>query len=363
MNKSETDQPPSLASIQIMRALAALSVCLGHALHECSHLPHGPFIAGMMEWPFEIGVDLFFIISGFIMMFTSAATFNKPNAPQAFALRRLIRIVPPYWFFTTLMVAATLLLADKLDSAHFSPSHAALSYLFIPHAQEGISDGIHPILSVGWTLLYEMFFYLVFSLALFFPRKTGLGLLALSFTGLFAAARAGLWSATYNEFWGDTILFEFILGIVASLIFAAKTTARRKSALMVGLAAVLYGVAWLAGVEDERLFRYGMPALAFFGIVGPLKVPHKALWAALVFIGDASYTLYLSHPFSIEVVKQVLTRLFSGALEAAWFVPFYLAACVGISVIGAGIFFVLCEKPVTKRLRILFSKAAPTARK
>ena len=193
--------------VQVMRALAALAVLVQHGFHEAQRFNPSPTLRFLEALPWHIGVDVFFVISGFIMMHTAAATFGKPGAARAFMLRRLIRIVPPYWFFTSLMVIATLLLADRMNTARFEPMHALLSYLFMPHLRPGFDDQIHPILALGWTLLYEMFFYVAFALALLLNQTKGLTALFVGFLLLFLGAKAGLFTAGLNVFWSDRLMF------------------------------------------------------------------------------------------------------------------------------------------------------------
>jgi len=352
----------SLASIQILRALAALAVCLSHSVYKALGFSHTDLPPQTGTSILESGVDLFFIISGFIMMFTAASTFHQPRAASSFAMRRLIRIAPPYWFFTSLMVLATLFFPDKLNSASFTVPHAVLSFLFVPHHEPGTIAGIHPILGAGWTLLYEMFFYLVFTFALLFSRRVGIGLIAATFIALFAAARLGLCSPTLTTFGSDSILFEFLLGIGAYYVLTGPWNQLAKSFSLVAFAAGLYGVASLLSVQNERFFAQGLPALALFGIIAPLKIPHKNLALLFVLIGDASYTLYLSHPFAIEIVKQILAKVCAGSTEATWFMTLFVAVCMLAAVSGAILFYLLCEKPTTeflkKRVRIRPSAVA-----
>src|SRR5690606_35064881 len=106
-------------------------------------------------FPGDFGVDLFFVISGFIMVHVSRNQFARPGAPLDFVRRRLVRIVPLYWTMTTLMVAVVLLLPQSVDTATADPRQWIASYLFIPF--ERASDGMmRPVLGLGWSLNYEM---------------------------------------------------------------------------------------------------------------------------------------------------------------------------------------------------------------
>ena len=99
---------------------------------------------------------MFFVISGFVMVHASEPLFGRADGPRLFWLRRLIRIAPLYWAVTSLYLVLTLLLPDMATS-HYSPGLIAASYLFFPFPRE---DGtMQPVVGLGWTLNYEMFFY------------------------------------------------------------------------------------------------------------------------------------------------------------------------------------------------------------
>ncbi len=161
-----------LARIQMFRALAALMVVFGHAQH---HAILAAEKAGMSfrpshMLPWEAGVDLFFVISGFIIVHASRGLFGQDGATRTFMLRRLIRIVPLYW----LCANAYLLISRQFGSADSQiPQDGwgiVASYLFWP--VDLFRDGhARPFYDLGWTLNYEMFFYFVFALSLGLRRQ------------------------------------------------------------------------------------------------------------------------------------------------------------------------------------------------
>jgi exopolysaccharide production protein ExoZ len=117
------------------------------------------------------GVDLFFIISGFIIVYASEPLFGKPAGPQVFFLRRLIRIAPLYWtvtaFFIVLFLASPNGFAATIAASNTSIGAIIASFMFLPFARP---DGtMFPLHSVGWTLNYEVFFYVIFEALLFYP--------------------------------------------------------------------------------------------------------------------------------------------------------------------------------------------------
>ena len=146
-------------SIQYLRAVAAISVALYHVLHHW--LPHDPHVGVLMG-----GVDIFFVISGFVMW---GVTAGREGGSRSFFSNRLKRIVPLYWIVTTVMLAI-LLAKPALVNSRFDVGHVVTSYLFIPRVHP-VSGTFYPLLIPGWTLNYEMMFYAIFALILFAPMR------------------------------------------------------------------------------------------------------------------------------------------------------------------------------------------------
>jgi exopolysaccharide production protein ExoZ len=341
-----------LDAIQALRALAASSVCVGHTIYETRLYAGRDALASVPHLPWAAGVDVFFIISGFIMMHTFGARFAEPGAPWSFMERRLLRIVPSYWFFTTALVIVAMLLPGKLDSTKLTTEHAVLSYLFIPHLAPGERPTIHPLFSLGWTLVYEMFFYLCFSLALRLRRTAGLTALLGGFIALHIGARLGLFGTALGMFFGDTILFEFLVGIGLYLLSERGRLSWPQSLACAAIGAVGFAVHLALGVQGLRLFGYGMLGLAVFGLGVQLPSRTRAGWmAALVLLGDASYALYLSHPFTLEAIELVAKRLVPRVVvEQPWFAAGYFLLCYVGTHIAAVVFYKLAERPVTSWL-------------
>ena len=112
-------------------------------------------------------MDIFFVISGLVIYLS---TRDKPIAPGQFLLNRVLRIVPAYWFYTLLMALLLLVASRWMPHQVFDGQHLLLSLLFIPAENPG-GYGLYPTLNVGWTLNFEMFFYLLFGLAFLVRRR------------------------------------------------------------------------------------------------------------------------------------------------------------------------------------------------
>jgi exopolysaccharide production protein ExoZ len=168
-----------LIQLQILRALAASLVVIDHSLvvlrdsgFDCARFLPAGFLLG------HSGVAAFFVLSGLIMVRQSAALFGERSGPLRFAYRRITRIVPLYWL-VTLVFAATL----WRNEAPHPHRQLLFSLFFIPNYFAGFTR-LFPVFQLGWTLNYEMFFYLLFFLALYQPRRRGISLLLAVLAGL-----------------------------------------------------------------------------------------------------------------------------------------------------------------------------------
>ena len=146
----------NVLTIQYLRGIAA-------AIVVTSHMPSSPDAEyTSLTTLGDFGVDIFFIISGFVMWYT---TVEVGLTPLRFWQRRIIRIVPLYWFFLTILAIPALLVPQAFNSTKITLGNSIKSFLFVPHYHI-VQHIIAPILIPGWSLNYEMFFYFLFGLAL-----------------------------------------------------------------------------------------------------------------------------------------------------------------------------------------------------
>lgn len=309
-------------SIQALRAVAALLV-VGH------HLV-GKFGVG------AAGVDIFFVISGFIM-----GIIGVHETPGQFVLKRLCRIVPLYWLVTLLMCAGGL--AGAFTRFSFDTTSLLKSLFFIPYFDP--SGNIWPLIVPAWTLNVEMLFYVVFAAGLFLgaPVWSAIAvLMALVAAGLLFSPESAV-----LKLWTTPLLIEFIAGLLFATVF------RPRSAL-VGLVMVLCGVAGLtwagiAGRFDDswRALVWGLPAALI--VCGTLAIERGGRWPerALMWlerIGDSSYSLYLTHGLVIAFAH----RRF-GSSAPVNVLTLLLSICVGFA------FYYRFERPVGSWLSRLTS--------
>lgn len=288
----------TLLSIQYLRAIAALMVVVVHLGVQWQRLGyHGP-------WPgwLASGVDIFFVISGFIMWTTTAA---RPTTTLDFYARRIVRIVPLYWLLTVLTVAVMLIAPHAVQSSHYDGWHVLSSFLFLPSINAG-SGQIEPVLIPGWTLNYEMFFYVLFGLTLRWREGWRLACSALML------GAPVVWHAVTGQghgvwlFYTNDIVLEFVLGMALGCAYmhGALRIGRTSGWLLIAGGGVALAVCGGSGLS--RFLTMGLPAAMI--VTGALAleraraVPH---WPRLQKLGDASYSLYLSHALVLSAGVQL----------------------------------------------------------
>jgi peptidoglycan/LPS O-acetylase OafA/YrhL len=292
-------RPAYLGNVQVLRLIAALMVLLAHLIHET--VDHR--VAGMqgisdpsgVEW--GTGVDVFFIVSGFVMYYLGCHQFGVHGYAGEFLRRRVVRVVPLYWLFTALMLLALWQVPQNIRHTDASPLTVAASLLFYPVAR---ADGlVRPILGLGWTLEYEMFFYVCFAAALLLRKPFGPAALVLLFLSIVVSRYVFAINADAFRFWSSPVILEFLLGVLISHLYIRGV---RVGAVAAGV--LIAGSFWWMTHASEmmrfnRLIWAGMPAAVLVGglTLGPMW---KLRWLEVG--GDSSYSLYLSHPFTLNAL-------------------------------------------------------------
>jgi exopolysaccharide production protein ExoZ len=334
----------SIVSIQVLRALAALAVLIYHIPIELSsrlglHNVLPTFLVG------AAGVDLFFVISGFIMVYASEPLFGRRNAPYLFFLRRLLRIVPLYWACTGLIVAYWMIARVDFNSIDISVGVIIGSFLFLPYPRP--DGGMMPVIMLGWTLNHEMFFYAAFAGAIFLSRRRTVFTIVTLFAAIVTLGQVLNPLPPTITFWSDPIILEFCFGMLIATAYREGVRLPRVAAVGLILAGALGYVAsglW-SGYVGSRIIEWGMPATAIVaGSVLSNELPSLGrVERSLAFLGDASYSLYLVHPIAFLVLRRVLLTWIEPAAA-----PWLYALVFFVGPIFAAIFvYLLFEKPVT----------------
>ena len=319
----------TLYGIQYLRALAALAVVLFHAAERSG----GHFRIG------AAGVDVFFVISGFIMWTMSE---RRPVTPLRFLADRLQRIAPSYWIVTAIMIVGAL--AGLFPNMRLTAGHIAGSLLFIP-VRSPSNGEIWPLLVQGWTLNFEMFFYVLFAACLFLPHRLRLA----GMIGVFAAfVLAGAifhpqssLLATYTR----PIILEFVAGAILGQLWL-KGSVPGVSLGVVLVIASLSGFAAIEilGIEFNEITCGPLAIALVLGMVSIERGGKLPEIPPFTYLGNSSYSIYLWHTLAISVVAK---------LVASTPIPSDVAAFIG-AIAGTllGIFaYELVEKPLRNLMR------------
>ena len=272
------------------RAAAAVMVTAHHAIAGVYGDTRIPALHG--------SVDVFFVISGMILWIT---TVDRPVAPSVFLRRRLLRIAPLYWAVTTAMVIVLLTAPGLQHTARFDLAHILASYVFVPWPHPPPYEGAYPLLVPGWTLNYEVFFYVLFAIALTSARRIRGGFIVTTLAALVAAGHSWPDAPLIVRVYTSPIILEFGLGVAMAMLFDhARITkvAPRVSSLLL----LTSGCTWLLLVTaDEpmgavRLFNLGIPAaMIVAGAVIWERARIVRLIPPVLLVGNASYAIVLTH--------------------------------------------------------------------
>ncbi|WP_229002156.1 MULTISPECIES: acyltransferase [unclassified Rhizobium] len=347
-----------LLNLQVLRALAAFSVVIAHALHETEILAAATGRAAVdgSAWNLGFGVDIFFVLSGFIMMHTAAAEFGKSGASLRFFLRRCARVVPLYWLLTSSLLLGALVAPSLLAVPIGSLPHILASYFFIPSGR-GV-DEIRPVLALGWTLNYEMLFYVFFAAALLLPIRSGVVWLSVLMVGMALVGKLIHPHHVQIAFWTSPIILEFLFGVYAALIF--RSGARIGAGPALGLAAIgLLGFVHVSAPWNDavlpQFLRSGLPAalLVLAAAIGPVPPQRRPVFWGVA-LGDASYSLYLVHPFILRPLRAIWMKVIGGTLPLGLFIVFATLVAAAF----AQALFRYVERPFTRRVQGLVFRVA-----
>ncbi|MGL4323114.1 MAG: acyltransferase family protein [Beijerinckiaceae bacterium] len=349
-----------ITAIQVLRAFAALLVAYGHSLHEAATMRGaGSAPPTLFQTWTGAGVDIFFVISGFVMVYASQRLFGAPDGARIFLARRFARIVPLYWLMTTVLLVVMALLPSALASGAPPFSEVVKSYVFIPYARMD-QPFMQPVFKLGWTLNYEMFFYAVFAVVILLPMRRAVMAVAMIFIAIAGAGLLFRPVADVLRFWSHPIILEFVWGAVIALAVARGMQLPRGAAwAMMGLGLAGFAAWFLSGLDPHgalRPFVWGLPAaLMVAGAAFMLSSTDGPLKRVMVGLGDASYAIYLVHPFIIRLLRLILER--TGWAEA---VPdaVYMALAMALTLVASLLLYRWFEKPLTRWMQRAFGVAS-----
>ncbi|MDN5687847.1 MAG: acyltransferase [Brachybacterium sp.] len=301
---AEKSSPGVFEGLQALRFVAALLVLVTHATFYTSTR----LDPDVSTWEAgTAGVDIFFVISGFVMMITASPFMGVSHGWRYFAMRRIVRIVPMYWIATTAKIVALLILPGVALRSSLDPQHVLFSYLFLPSFND--AGAVEPVMGVGWTLTFEMFFYAVFAIALMLRVNpllfVGSVMVALTIWGQLGPEGSSPW-AVYL----DPVTLYFVVGMAIAVLVRKEFTRWLVVLSVVCLCAA--GALVLLGAMDwSRSAPFRFAVIVGLVAVTVLAEPslRRVLPKQLLFFGDASYSIYLFHPLFAPMVPVALAIL------------------------------------------------------
>lgn len=349
----------NLASIQVLRGISALLVTWHHALEASLFAPYSIEPPNWLITLGACGVDLFFVISGFIMVYVSLDTDKNTASPQNFMKKRFLRIYPFYWIcclFTLLAMAL-----GAYSSAHFTPETLLYSAFLIHHHNS--------LINVSWTLSYEMYFYIIFAASLLFARSIqSLMFVIAVIVAILITTNTVFLNVEYLEFFRNSIVLEFVWGLLLGALFKRnKLKINGFTALLLiicsaGLliiSSVLFSGETTEAINaDYRFWAWGIPsALILMAIINwePKKNFRNKI---LIELGNSSYAQYLTHIFVLATYVKLL-KIFPEIMTVSqWIiVPFVILICVWVGWLA----HVYCEKPILSFTRKMMDNSRKSA--
>jgi exopolysaccharide production protein ExoZ len=331
-------QKQELPGIQILRGVAALAVVVHHTLDEALAGRAGPVSPDWLITLCAAGVDVFFVISGLIMLYVSFGGATQPPPPKRFLVRRLSRVFPLYW----VCVAAILLLRSigLFSSADISPLALLLAVTLLPG---------HSLVYVAWTLTFELYFYAIFAMTLVARSKP------VAICGSIAAIIAimigagALPASTARTFLTHPIALEFCFGMMVTWLFMRRQRFRFPLVLIVTGSSLLVLTSIFIEAPNtgglgpwHRTLAWGIPAALIVAGCCSVAIKDGSATKLAVLLGDASYSIYLSHIFVMIVYARLLKSTVLGNVHQGAIIS---AVVFGSAIVGVAVHIAI-EKPI-----------------
>jgi peptidoglycan/LPS O-acetylase OafA/YrhL len=348
-----------------MRGVAALMVMLVHAVWPIPPV-RSTLLASVLDSVGPAGVDLFFVISGFIIATVAsfdglgASSRGRWRVARDFAIKRAIRIYPIYWI--VFAAASLILVVAPLVSLHpdwIKHRNPALLLLLAALPNDRIL--------AAWTLVYEVYFYAVAAVVVLLAPRHITGGLMIWFGGVGIAIAAGfaMGGTWIHHPVFSALIFEFMFGVVIALLLKRGVHAYGIQVLLLGGVSLLAGAyivrltgGWIPLTPWARAFFLGLPSALI--IYGALALELSRIWLMprwLQRVGDASYALYLTHQLLFAVMSAVC--IYFGVFGNSGYAWFCVFAATGI---GFGVLIHhRIEAPLHRWLgRLLLHRRVPT---
>ena len=294
--------------IQALRGFAVLGVVAFHSMSIEKKYSGGDLLLPDFLLLGQSGVDLFFVISGFVMVTVTMGRFVRDREMQRFLWGRFTRIYPTYWFYFFLTAVVYFIKPSWVNSLYGHQAELFTSFLLFPNQQ--------PLVMVAWSLSHELWFYSIFAVLLTVKEKWLLP--SLLVWGVIVAT-ANVFAATANFSAGVRVALhpytlEFIVGALVAIFVASERSGKISARLSIVVVIVLFVVGFPLVYAFDILKEAGMLRVSVLGILYGLLVLALAILERekkfivprfLQSVGDMSYTVYLSHVLILNAIGRL----------------------------------------------------------
>jgi exopolysaccharide production protein ExoZ len=296
-----------LSSLQFLRAIAAWMVVFHHYNQvffnwDMSNSILGAQFGYFFQYYGKLGVDIFFIISGFIMFYSLNKTL--PSAKE-FLIHRIIRVVPVYWFYTLIFLVFTILSIVETRS-EFTTVSLFKSLFFIPHDNPSSQLGSFPFLTVGWTLNFEMFFYITLGCMIaLFKNKAAFATFIILIVLPFLWGES--WALGFSLIFTSSYLFEFAIGLFIGFVFCNGNCFPKNNhvvAIILLLVAIL--LMYINGPSEYKFLSVSLIVISILCIKD--SIFESKLGCFLCHLGNISYSTYLAHVVVISFLVNYIGK-------------------------------------------------------
>jgi exopolysaccharide production protein ExoZ len=356
--------PKTFYTVQYLRGLGALIVVLYHSASQLQR--YQPTLV-WPEWG-AIAIDAFFVISGFVMWHMTAM---KPIGFGEYWRKRIARSIPIYWAVTAFVVAVMLIAPELVSTSRFEWTHVLTSFFLIPSLHPVLHGQFAPVVIPGWTFEYEIAFYALLSVCLFVPLRFRAASLIVPILALAPLPAFMTSHSIYFEFYTQPLIVQFASGVFLGWLLwkGAKLSPKLSLAMMIGGAALVPFLPEPSHVVPEigayhymlaRTLWYIVPA---FCIVGGAVFFEASTtlrsWKIPTLIGNASYSIYLTHPLVLPIVTKAW-HLAGLTATPAWNIGF-LSLTMAASVLAGVACHLWVEMPLVRLANRVSTKRRETA--
>lgn len=333
----------TINSLQAGRAAAAIAVLLYHSEDTLSYPKYLGAHVFEPARAMHFGVCYFFVLSGFLMMHLHKSDFGRPEKVKQFFWKRALRIYPVLWAALLLAIVLTVIVRSSVDLGFWAYIAA---FSAAPYRMD------EPLLAVEWTLRHEILFYALFGLTMLSPRLltpvTALSLVASCLQGP-DDGFFGVLVSPYNSL--------FILGAACAKFWGGKILSKAQAVSLLLAGVSLFLTTWIlevcywdeaGGLKDVLGYGFGSAAILLGLLVlekqGAVRFPRL-----LLFLGDASYSIYLVHYLAVSALSKIATLTVQDRYMG---IPAFIFVATGALIFGV-MFFVMVERPITSTVRRL----------